>query len=160
MVEWINKKISSGITEITKPGELQYISEEEEAFVVAYISRDSEVFTVLKEVQSEFEDVKFFIVSEPELMKEYHQSEGTIMVMKTFDDKNSYFKETLTKEKLTTFIERELIPLVVEFSQENAAQIFESQIQKHFIFMSDSEDKEHRGRMRDVSHRYGNIYNS
>ena len=151
MVEWIKKKVTIGITEITKPGELQYISEEEEIFLVAYASRDSDVFRVLEEVRGEVEDVKFFLVSDSELMKEYHQNEGTIMIMKTFDDKISYFKETLTKEKLTTFIQREILPLVVEFSQENAVKIFDSPIQKHFIFMSDSEDSRHRETLRDVS---------
>ena len=151
MVDWITKKISSGITEITKPGELQYISEEEEVFLVAYASRDSDVYRVMEEVLREIDDVKFFIVSDPELMKEYHQNEGTVMIMKTFDDKTSYFKETLTKEKLTKFIQREILPLVVEFSQENAVKIFDSPIQKHFIFMSDSEDSRHKDTLRDVS---------
>ena len=151
MVEWIQKKISKGITEITKPGELQYISEEEDVFVVAYTSKDSDAYSILKEVNDELEDVKFFVVSEPELMKEYHQSPGTIMIMKTFDDKTSYFKETLTKEKLTIFIQREILPLVIEFSQENAFKIFESPIQKHFIFMSDKADKGHKDTLRDVS---------
>ena len=154
MVDWINKKISTGVTEISQPGELQYISEEEDVFVVAYTSKDSDAYQVLKEVNEEVEDVKFFVVSEPELMAEYHQSPGTIMIMKTFDDKTSYFKETLTKEKLTIFIQREILPLVIEFSQENAFKIFESPIQKHFIFMSDKADKGHKDTLRDVSQLY------
>ena len=82
--------------------------------------------------------------------------------MKTFDDKTAYFKETLTKEKLTIFIQREILPLVIEFSQENAFKIFESPIQKHFIFMSDRADKGHKDTLRDVSqlhllHLTGNI---
>ena len=154
MVEWINKKISTGITEINQPGELQYISEEEEVFVVAYISKDSDAYQVLKEVNDVIEDVKFFVVCEPELMAEYHQTAGTIMIMKTFDDKTAYFKETLTKEKLTIFIQREILPLVIEFSQENAFKIFESPIQKHFIFMSDRADKGHQDTLRDVSQSY------
>ena len=133
---------------------IQYISEEEDVFVVAYTSKDSDAYQVLKEVNEDIEDVKFFVVSEPEVMAEYHQSPGTIMIMKTFDDKTSYFKETLTKEKLTIFIQREILPLVIEFSQENAFKIFESPIQKHFIFMSDKADKGHKDTLRDVSQLY------
>ena len=150
MVEWINKKISPGITEINQPGELQYISEEEDVFLVAYTSKDSDAYQVLKEVNDVIDDVKFFVVSEPELMAEYHQTAGTIMIMKTFDDKTAYFKETLTKEKLTRFIQREILPLVIDFSQENAFKIFESPIQKHFIFMSDKADKGHQDTLRNV----------
>ena len=35
---WVEKKTSGGIIEIDKPGELQYIVEEEKIFVVGYIS--------------------------------------------------------------------------------------------------------------------------
>ena len=38
MVDWVEKKTKGGIIEIDKPGELQYIVEEEKIFVVGYIS--------------------------------------------------------------------------------------------------------------------------
>merc|ERR1712062_431614 len=47
-------------------------------------------------------------------------------------------------------IQREILPLVIEFSQENAFKIFESPIQKHFIFMSDKADKGHKDTLRDL----------
>ena len=38
MVDWVEKKTKDGIIDIDKPGELQYIVEEEKIFVVGYIS--------------------------------------------------------------------------------------------------------------------------
>ena len=38
MVEWVEKKTGEGIIEVDTPGELQYIVEEEQVFVVGYIS--------------------------------------------------------------------------------------------------------------------------
>ena len=38
MADWVEKKTKEGIIEIDKPGELQYIVEEEKIFVVGYIS--------------------------------------------------------------------------------------------------------------------------
>ena len=94
--------------------------------------------------------MKFFLVSDPTLMKEYHQPDGSIMVMKTFDEKHTYFSEILTKENLKNFILREIMPLVVEFSPENADKIFDSKIRKHFIFMSDKDAARHHEMMKNV----------
>ena len=171
MVDWVEKKTSGGIIEIDKPGELQYIVEEEKIFVVGYISdrrecifnflskiylticlvdRESETFKIFENVFYELDEVKFFLVSDPTLMKEYHQPDGSIMVMKTFDEKHTYFSESLTKENLKNFILREIMPLVVEFSPENADKIFDSKIRKHFIFMSDKDAARHHEMMKNV----------
>ena len=83
-------------------------------------------------------------------MKEYHQPDGSIMVMKTFDEKHTHFKGSLTKENLKNFILREIMPLVVEFSPENADKIFDSKIRKHFIFMSDKDAARHHEMMKNV----------
>ena len=46
-MEWVDKKTSEGITAVTRPGELQYIVEEENMFVVGYFSNlDSEDYKV------------------------------------------------------------------------------------------------------------------
>ena len=48
IVEWVDKKTSEGITAVTRPGELQYIVEEENMFVVGYFSNlDSEEYKVV-----------------------------------------------------------------------------------------------------------------
>lgn len=180
MVDWVEKKTKGGIIEIDQPGELQYIVEEEKIFVVGYISdrqgnilasqlfififsnafflgkifncvnRESETFKIFEDVFYELDEVKFFLVSDPTLMKEYHQPDGSIMVMKTFDEKHTYFTESLTKENLKNFILREIMPLVVEFSPENADKIFDSKIRKHFIFMSDKDAARHHEMMKNV----------
>ena len=152
MVEWVEKKTQEGIIPITRPGELQYLVDEEKIFVVGYFSDlQSDEYKIFESTYYEVDEVKFFLVSDPELMKEYHQNDGSIMVMKTFDEKLSYFSENLTKENLKNFILREIMPLVVDFSAENANKIFDSKIRNHFIFMSDKNDKQHSEMMRTVS---------
>jgi len=151
IVEWVDKKTSEGITAVTRPGELQYIVEEENMFVVGYFSNlDSEEYKVFESTYEDVDEVKFFLVSDPELMKEYHQQDGSIMVMKNFDEKLSYFKEEVTKENLKNFILREITPLVVDFSPENAGKIFDSDIRKHFILMSDKNAPRHHEMMKNL----------
>ena len=112
--------------------------------------RESETFKIFESVFYELDEVKFFLVADPTLMKEYHQPDGSIMVMKTFDEKHTYFTESVTKENLKNFILREILPLVVEFSPENADKIFDSKIRKHFIFMSDKDAGRHHEMMKNV----------
>ena len=108
------------------------------------------MFRIFESAFYDLDEVKFFLVSDPTLMKEYHQTDGAIMVMKTFDEKLAYFSESLTKENLKNFILREIMPLVVEFSPENADKIFDSNIRKHFIFMSDKDAARHHEMMKNV----------
>ena len=118
--------------------------------IFTHVNRESETFKIFENVFYELDEVKFFLVSDPTLMKEYHQPDGSIMVMKTFDEKHTYFKESLTNENLKNFILREIMPLVVEFSPENADKIFDSKIRKHFIFMSDKDAARHHEMMKNV----------
>ena len=62
MVDWVEKKTQGGIIEIDKPGELQYIVEEEKIFVVGYISdrQDRGIFELEKNY---FEIVKLRVLS-------------------------------------------------------------------------------------------------
>ena len=94
--------------------------------------------------------VKFYLVSNPTVMKEYHQKDGSILVLKTFDEKEANFADSLTKENLKKFVQRSTTPLVTEFNQENAAKIFSSDIVKHFLMLSSKDDKEHDSRIEDV----------
>ena len=52
------------------------------------------------QVASMVDDVDFYIVSKPAVMKEIGANEASIRVMKSFDEPLVEFKETLTKENL------------------------------------------------------------
>ena len=52
------------------------------------------------QVASMVDDVDFYIVSKPAVMKEIGATEASIRVMKSFDEPLVEFKDTLTKENL------------------------------------------------------------
>jgi len=151
IVNWLEKKTGPPCQEITKEGELKETLFKENAIAVGFFKDlDGDKAKVFKEVASGYDDVNFFLVSKPEIMKEHHQKDGSILVMKTFDEKEAHFADTLTKENLQKFVRRSTTPLVTEFSQENAAKIFSSDIVKHFILLSSKEDAEHEPRIEDL----------
>ena len=62
MADWVEKKTQGGIIEIDKPGELQYIVEEEKIFVVGYIS-DRQDRGIFDHEKNYFEIVKLRVLS-------------------------------------------------------------------------------------------------
>merc|ERR1711892_932967 len=139
IVSWLLKKTGPACTEITKEGELNTILEQEQALAVGFFNDlEGEKAKIFKDVASGYDDVKFYLVFNPTVMKEYHQKDGSILVLKTFDEKEANFADSLTKENLKKFV------------QENAAKIFSSDIVKHFLMLSSKEDKEHDSRIEDL----------
>jgi len=151
IVSWLEKKTGPPCKEITKEGELKKKLEKEGALAVGFFSDlKGEKAKVFQETASAYDDIKFYLVSDPAIMKEYHQRDGSILVLKTFDEKEAHFSDKLTKENLEHFVRRSTTPLVAEFSQENAPKIFSSDIVKHFILISSKADKEHESRIEDL----------
>jgi len=151
IVSWLEKKTGPPCQEIKKEGELKTLLEKEQTLAVGFFSDlNGEKAKLFKDVAAEDDDVKFYLVSEPAVMKEYKQKDGSIMVLKTFDEKEAHFSDALTKENLVKFVKRSTTPLVNEFNQENAGKIFSSDIVKHFILMSSKKDKQHEALIEDL----------
>jgi len=151
IVNWLEKKTGPPCEEITKEGQLKELLFKDQALAVGFFKDlAGENAKIFKEVAAGYDDVNFYLVSKPEIMKENHQKDGSILVMKTFDEKEAHFADKLTKENLEKFVRRSSTPLVTEFSQENAAKIFSSDIVKHFLLLSSKADEEHLSRMEDV----------
>ena len=151
ILNWLEKKTGPACKEITKVGELKELLEKEQALVVGFFNDlKGEKAKIVEGVASGYDDVNFYLTSNPDVMKEYKQKDGSLLVLKTFDEKEAHFTDSFTKENLLTFARRGTTPLVSEFNQENAAKIFSSDIVKHFLMLSNKEDKEHEARIEDV----------
>merc|ERR1712002_723194 len=151
IVTWLEKKTGPACKEITKVGELKELLEKEQALAVAFFNDlKGEKAKIVEGVASGYDDVNFYLVSSPDVMKEYKQKDGSVLVLKTFDEKEAHFSDSFTKENLLTFVRRATTPLVTEFNQENAAKIFSSDIVKHFLLLSSKEDKDHESRIEDL----------
>jgi len=151
ILNWLEKKTGPACKEITKVGELKELLEKEQALVVGFFNDlKGEKAKIVEGVASGYDDVNFYLTSNPDVMKEYKQKDGSLLVLKTFDEKEAHFTDSFTKENLLTFARRGTTPLVSEFNQENAAKIFSSDIVKHFLMLSNKEDKEHEARIEDL----------
>jgi protein disulfide-isomerase A1 len=152
IADWLVKKTGPQFTVANSKAELDLVLEEKGILAVGFFADpESEAAEVFKEVAAGQDDVDFFIISSAAVMAEYHRTDSSILVLKTFDDTEVHFAETLTKENLQKFIEKSARPLVTEFTQENAAKIFGSGIMHHFLLLSGKKEPEFGSSMDNVS---------
>jgi hypothetical protein len=71
-------------------------------------------------------------------------SEISLVTQKSYFDLNfvQYIFETISFQDFGKFVKLESMPLVLEFSQQMAPQIFGSDIKKHFLLFVAKSDKE------------------
>jgi len=142
IVSWINKKTGPAVKPITSVESLSSLMEEQD-FVVIGLTEDttSNDWHVFEELASAI-DATCVHGNDPAIQKQYHFEEGTkIVIVKKFDEPIVVYDGLMNVEDLTKFIKVQMIPLVVEFSDETAPQVFGSDIKTHFIvFLRKSED--------------------
>jgi len=142
IVSWLEKKSGPSWKVVGDYEELKNLLAKEEALLVAFINDlDSEKAAIVKEAANFYDELNFYFISDPDLMKKFYQKDGSILLMKTFDEKEAHFTDKLTKENLLKFVKTQARPLIQEFTQENADKIFNSDIVVHFLLISDKTDE-------------------
>jgi len=151
ILKWLEKK-SGPQWKVVDGGALMNFKDKEEALVVAFMKDlDSKDATVFKEVADSFDELNFYFVTDPAVMKQYYQQDGSIVLMKNFDDeKDAIFTEKIERESLLKFVKTQSVPLIWEFTQENADKIFSSDIAIHFLLISDKNDGKYNDRMEEM----------
>jgi hypothetical protein len=147
VVRWTWRKVA-GPLRASSPTDLQTWLKAERCLVVGFFndldSAEAEVFIT---VARDNDDTAFVVVTTPELMTAYHQSHGSILVMKSYEEKEAHFLGRLEVENLKEFVAKASRPLVMEFGQRLAGKVLGNTIRSHFLFISHKMDKEHRERM-------------
>jgi hypothetical protein len=147
VVRWTWRKVA-GPLRASNPADLHTWLKAERCLVVGFFndldSAEAEVFIT---VARDNDDTVFVVVTTPELMTAYHQSHGSILVMKSYEEKEAHFLGRLEVESLKEFVAKASRPLVMEFGQRLAGKVLGNTIRSHFLFISHKMDKEHRERM-------------
>jgi len=142
IIQWIEKRMKPAYTELKTVDDMKEILDNEELFIVGYFDDlNSEKADILKEVAETLDDLKFFLVSEKEVVQYYQQIDGSVMVIKTSDDEREVIAMAeLTKEYMLTNIRRSSLPLVNEYTQDDSGKIFGAGIDSHFLLFSHKND--------------------
>ncbi|BHF85037.1 Protein disulfide-isomerase [Sparganum proliferum] len=142
IVAWVKKKIGQAITEVATVEDFDELSQKSK-FIVLVLSKDtsSKEYKTVGEV-ARAQDVPFVHCTDPKMADKHKLTSGTkVVIYRKFDEPMVEYDGQFVSAELTSFIRSHLIPLVVEFDEETAAQIFGSEIQWHImVFMAKSQD--------------------
>ncbi|VDL92250.1 unnamed protein product [Schistocephalus solidus] len=144
IVEWVKKRTGKAITEVKTVEAFDELTQKDK-LVVLVLSKDtlSNEYKTLEEVAMG-QDVPFVFCSDPKMEEKYKLASGTkVILIRKF-----------VPAELIDFVQSHMIPLVVEFDEETAAQIFGSKIKWHvMLFMAKSQDhyEPYRKILRDVA---------
>jgi len=122
-----------------------------------YAAAAARAAAVFASVARDDDDHVYVLVRAAELMAHYHQSQGSIVIMKSYEEKEAHYvgpplatAGPAAAAALAEFVRKATRPLVMEFSQRLAARVLASAVKSHFLFVSNKMDKQHRYRMQMV----------
>ncbi|KAM5584113.1 protein disulfide isomerase-like 1-4 [Rosa sericea] len=145
IVTWIKKKTGPGISNVTTVEDAERILASETKFVLGFLNSlvgpESDELAAASRLE---DDVNFYQTVDPEVAKLFHiDSEvkrPALVLIKKEDEKLSYFAGKFDKSAIAEFVFANKLPLVVTFTRENAASIFESEIKKQLLLFASSND--------------------
>ncbi|KAF6771135.1 hypothetical protein AHF37_09903, partial [Paragonimus kellicotti] len=101
---------------------------------VYFQDKASEARAHLEKTADVLDKYPFALVSSQEIFDKYGvEKDIQVTVFKSFDDGRSHYEGELDSEKIVDFVRKESIPLVVDFSQESAGNVFGSSIRIHVV---------------------------
>ncbi|VDP81386.1 unnamed protein product [Echinostoma caproni] len=138
IVRWVKKKMAPSVVTLKTLSDAQKLIESDDVVVIAFSQN------VISSVADAHDKYTFGHISSKEAFDHYKvDSDSRVIVFKKFDDGRADHTGEITPEALTEFIQKESIPLVVEFTQDTAGMVFGSPIRKHVVsFVAKSGDYE------------------
>ncbi|XP_067951697.1 protein disulfide-isomerase 2-like [Watersipora subatra] len=141
IVTWLLKKTGPPAVAVAGQEDLDKLMTEEVAVVGFFKDQESTEAKAFLEAASANDAIPFGITSEQSLFDSNNVDKDTVVVFKQFDDKRNDLSEGITAESVAEFVAANQLPLVIEFTQDNAPKVFGGEIKSHFLlFLSKASD--------------------
>ncbi|KAF7241724.1 hypothetical protein EG68_10239 [Paragonimus skrjabini miyazakii] len=135
IVTWVKRKTQPSLQEITTLVDFDSFINSSDVVIVGFLKdKASDARAHLEKAADVLDKYPFALVSSQEIFDKYGvEKDIQVAVFKSFDDGRSHYEGELDSEKIADFVRRESIPLVVDFSQESAGNVFGSSIRIHVV---------------------------
>jgi len=162
IVAWTEKKSGPPAISLADPEASKKFIEDNKVAVIGFFkNKESAEAKAFLEAADSLEDAKFGITSEDEVFKAHEVDGDKLVLFKQFDEGRNDFDGKYEAAEITTFVQTNSLPILVEFNGETANKIFGGDIKRHLVLFlsSTSEDfktqselatkvaKEHKGKI-------------
>ncbi|RZC76927.1 hypothetical protein C5167_001105 [Papaver somniferum] len=145
IVAWVKKKSGPGIYNVTAIEDAERILNTDDKLVLGFL--DSLVgpnCDILAAVSRQEDYINFYQTSSPEVAKIFHidpdVKRPALVMLKKEAEKQVHFNGKFTKLAIAKFVSANKLPLVTQFSKENAQLIFENPVKNQIFLFATSSD--------------------
>ncbi|KAK2722653.1 hypothetical protein QYM36_002993, partial [Artemia franciscana] len=134
IVQWLlEKNTGRTATSLKNTNKAKSFIKDNEIVIIGFFKdQSSEKAKRFLSVAADFQNYKFGITSEDEILLGLNIHNETIVLFHKLDDRRTEFDDNYTEEAIRAFINRESLPLVFDLSQADA-NIFTGGHQYHFV---------------------------
>jgi len=95
-----------------------------------------------REAADSLDDVVFGISGSSQVFPLFDiTDDAAVLLLKKFDEGRNQLEGDITKETVSTFVTANYLPLVVDFHQDTAKQIFQGDVKSHFLLFASAKDE-------------------
>ena len=143
ILKWIKKKVGTYVIEVTSIENITYFYDKNKVILIFYGTEESynKTFSVYKKLARDYDDIIFLNCFNEECLKDSNTSEGSVVLLKKFDEKRDVLNDTDFNESiLFTFIEKFSRPLQMEFDENGLKDIFGKSIPGLFLYIDNNHE--------------------
>jgi len=148
IVAWANKKSGPPAVTVDTEEAAAKLVEDNQVLVFGFFKDvESEAAKEYLKAASGLDDQVFAISSVDSVMAKYEAEDGKVVLLKKFDEGKNVLEGEVTAESVTSFVNSNSLPVVVDFNQKTAQKIFSSGVPAHFMIFSSAKEEGHLERI-------------
>jgi len=145
IVAWVTKKSGPPAITLGTVEAAEKLVEDNKVTVLGFFKDvESDAAKQFVKAADSIDDQVFGITSESDIMSKYEAEDGSIVLLKKFDEGRNVFEGEITSEAIIGFVNTNALPVVVDFNQKTAQKIFGSGAKAHFMIFSSAKDEKHQ----------------
>lgn len=142
IVSWLIKKTGPPATSLTTVEEAKNFVENANVAVIGFFKdQGTDLAKAFLAVASAIDDIPFGISENDEVSGNYEAQDGSIVLLKKFDEGQVKYEGEAAESNLKKFVQSNSLPLLVEFNHETAQKIFGGEIKSHLLLFLNKGDE-------------------
>lgn len=140
IVSWLLKKSGPAAKDLNTVEEAEAFIKNNNVVVIGFFSdRESDEAKAFFSAANAIDDYPLGIATNEEVFKKYETESGKIILFKQFDEGKAVYDGKFEDADIKKFVNRQAIPLVVDFNHDSAQKIFGGEIKSHLLLFLSKE---------------------